>query len=236
MKNKALNGFAVLILLMCCVLVCLASAIAGIPAYSAIAMPVYKLEQTDSSHEGYRRTTLTSGNSVYVHDYEEFPLVYINSTPTEKIGRFEFSPFGVYGLYTIPGQSPSAYAIEWDPMYQIVYRNIEHPPFDWRNADFQHIRLSYQEPINSKESDDPLLIDEILSSLKNRTPKIVPMRTDGNYANARNFTLILFSDQLTGLMYFAAAHEMKNGEVFLAENTISNEWIPAGPLFIEFIN
>ena len=224
-----------LFLMMCCVLVCLGAAFVSIKANPAFSIPIYKMEQTDSSHAGYRRTILTSGNTVYVHDYEEYALASINSAPTEKIGRFEFSFFGVYGLYAIPGQDPSEYVLEFDPMYQTVYRNIEHPPFDWRNAEFHQVRLSYQAPINPRESEDPLLIKEILSSLKNGIPTIVPMQSDGNYTNTTNFTVILFSDQLPGLMYFAAAHEMPNGEVFLAENIISNQWVPAGPLFIEFI-
>ena len=234
-KNKTLSSFAGLFLMSCCALVCLASAVAGIPIYTAFSLPVYKMEQVDSIHTGYRRTTITSGNTVYVHDYEEYALTSINSAPNEKIGRIEFSIFGAYGLYAIPGVDPSEYALEFDPMYQVVYRNIEHPPFDWRNAEFQRIRLSYQEPINPKESEDPLLIDEILSALKSGTPTIVPIQTDGNYSDTRNYNVILFSDQLPGLMYFAAAHETTSGEVFLAENAISNEWMPAGPLFAKFI-
>jgi hypothetical protein len=192
------------------------------------------MEQTDSVHEGYRRTTLASGTAVYVHDFEEVPLASINSAPTENIGRFEFSLFGEYDLYAIPSQEASAYALEWDPMYQTVYRNIEYPPFDWRTAEFQHIRLSYQEPINPKVSDDPFLIAEILATLKSGTQTFFPMQTDGSYSETRNHSILLFSDQLPGMMYIAAAHEMKDGEIFLAENLISNRWMPAGPLFKEF--
>lgn len=219
----------------CCAIACIAVCVGGY-VFTPLSLPVYKMEQTDSVHEGYRRTTLTSGNTIYIQDYEEYALGSTNYAPTEMIGRFpNFLGLDTGGLYAIPGQDPAAYVLEWDPMYQSVYRNIEHPPFDWSHAEFQYIRLSYQEPINPKESDDPLLIEEILDALKNGAPAIVPMQTDGNYSQTRNYTVILFSDQLPGLMYIAAVHETTSGEVFLAENVISNEWMSAGPLFMEFI-
>jgi hypothetical protein len=204
---------------------------AGWAIFTLFFPPLYQVEQVASSHAGYRRTTLTHGNAIYVNDYEESALAAFGEPPTERVGW----TWGGVPLYAIPGQGASAYVLEYDPMYQVVYRSIEHPPFDWRNAEFQHIRLSYQEPINPRESDDPLLIEEILSALKNGTRTVVPMQADGNYSDTRNYTLILFSDQLPGLMYLAAAHETKSGEIFLAENPISNEWATAGPLFTEFI-
>ncbi len=234
MKSQRLLVIATVTTICCTASVCFLSAIFGLGFLNESELPVYEFEQAPSTHEGYRRTTLTSGNTIYVMDYEEYALVAATSAPSEMIGRFPVK-IGNNGLYAIPGQDPSAYVLEWDPMHQQVYRNINHPPFDWRTAEFQHIRLSYQEPINPKESDDPLLIGEILAALKSEAQTFFPMQTDGNYSETRNYSILLFSDQLPGMMYIAAAHETKDGEIFLAENIISNEWRAAGSLSKEFI-
>lgn len=205
----------------------------GCSITSRLSLPVYSMEQVDSQHEGYRRTTLTAGDTIYVCDYEEYAIGSITSAPTEKIGKLPFG-FGSAGVYAIPGQDPSAYVLEFDPMYQQVYRNIDHPPFDWRTAEFQSIRLMIL-TANPKESEDPLLIEEILFALKGENPAIVPMQSDGNYSGVTNYTLLLFSDQLPGLMYMAGVHVKETGEVYLAENIVSNQWHSAGTLFSEWV-
>lgn len=234
MENKQQLAMIAIGILLCCTIVCIGVCVGGY-TFTPLSLPVYKMEQTDSGHEGYRRTTLTSGNTIYVQDYEEYALGSVNYAPTEMIGRFpNFFGLDTGGLYAIPGQDPAAYALEFDPMYQSVYRNIDHPPFDWRNAEFQSIRLMIP-AANPKESEDALLVDEIISTLKNETSVLVPMRSDGNYSENINYTLLLFSDELPGMMYMAGVHINTSGEVYLAENIISNQWIPAGIRFTDFI-
>jgi len=196
--------------------------------------PVYAMDQVDSEHEGYRRTTLISGNTVYVRDYEEYALISGNTQPPQMIGQLPFSEDAVSGVYAIPGQDPSAYVLEYDPMYQAVYRNIEHPSFNWREAEFQKIRLMFP-TANPRESEDPVLIEEILNTLKGGNPTVVPMQADGNYSGVQNYALLLFTDQLPGMMVMAGVHVNQNGEVFLAEDIVSNQWMPPGPLFVEWI-
>ena len=235
MKNKKQIVPVVIGIFFCTGLLCVAMICVGGYAFTPLSLPVYKMEQTDSVHEGYRRTTMSSGSTVYVQDYEEYALGSINSAPIEMIGRFpNFWGLDTGGVYAIPGQDPSAYVLEWDPMYQSVYRNINHPPFDWRNADFQSIRLMIP-AANPKESEDLLLIEEILSVLTNGAITTVPMRSDGNYSETLNYTLLLFSDELPGMMYMAGVHVTTSGDIYIAENIISNQWKLAGPLFIEFI-
>lgn len=235
MKHKRQIVPVVIGIFFCSLVFCMAMLCAGGYAFTPLSLPVYKMEQIDSVYEGYRRTTITSGNTVYVQDYEEYALGSVNSAPTEMIGRFpNFWGLGTGGVYAIPGQDPSAYVLEWDPIYQQVYRNIDHPPFDWRSAHFNFIRLMIP-TANPKESEDPLLIEEILSVLKNGVPIVVPMRSDGDYSETQNYTLLLFSDELPGMMYMAGVHVTDSAEVYLAENIISNQWNLAGPLFIEFI-
>ena len=235
MKNRRLTIILIGIILCCSASLGAMFAIFGAGFLSGAELPVYEYKQVSSAHEGYLRTTLTSGNTVYVMDYEEYALVSANSAPTEMIGRFPVT-IGNSGLYAIPGQDPSAYVLEFDPMYQQVYRNINHPPFDWRTAEFKKLRLMFSDPVNPKESGDSRLIAEILSSLKSGNPTIVPMQTDGNYSNAKNHTILLFSDELPGMMYIVGVHVTDAGEVYLAENPISNQWMSAGLMFTAFVN
>ena len=159
-------------------------------------LTVYTMHQTASTHMGYYHSTLTSGSTVYVNDYEEYGLLPINTEPTQMIGRFPIPGLGRDGLYAVPGQDPSAYALEYDPMYQLVFRNNQHPPFDWRTAEFQKMRLMlFASPI---ETTDSLIIEEVLTALKEGNSISVAMQTDGNYSGYENINLLLFSDQLLG--------------------------------------
>lgn len=203
--------------------------------FSFVPLPYYSMEQIASTHEGYRHTILTSGNTVYVNDYEEAALVPINTEPPQMIGRFLLSGPGRSGLYAIPGQEPSAYALEYDPMYQIVYRNANHPPFDWRAATFQKMRLMFL-TANPKDTDDSLIIENVLTTLKGQTYFAVPFQPMGNYTGYENYSLLLFSDELPGLMYSVGVHIDIDGQIYLAENIITNRWVQAGTLFSEWVN
>ena len=60
--------------------------LAGCSQEEEPGLPIYKLDQKDSTHEGYRRTTVTSGDKTYVVDYEEYSLELMNPEPTQIIG------------------------------------------------------------------------------------------------------------------------------------------------------
>ena len=66
-------------------------------------LPDYTLDQTDSTHAGYRRTTVKFGGSAYVNDYDECALQLRNPEPTNAIGR---APFGDGKLCAIAGRKP----------------------------------------------------------------------------------------------------------------------------------
>src|SRR5438128_270958 len=70
------------------------------------SLPVFKHDQTDSTHAEYRRSTITSGGAVYVNDFEEYALRLANPEPTQFVGR---APFGDAKVAAIPGQSTNAY-------------------------------------------------------------------------------------------------------------------------------
>src|SRR5262245_3493175 len=126
------------------------------------SLPVYTSEQTDSMHPGYRRTTVSTQGAVYVNDFEEAALVLIRPYPTQVVGR---SQFGAGKICAIPGQSPSAYlAVDVGsemPAFA-VFRNVNDPPFDWRRAAFQKVRLDVSDgPAANKETTDAALIDDV---------------------------------------------------------------------------
>jgi len=230
-KKKWLILIAAIIAFCALAIIC---SVVGLIGPTTLFLPVYTMQQTASAHNGYRHTTLTSGNTIYVNDYEESALGAFGDLPTQMIGRFPVPGFGASGLYAIPGQDPSAYALEYDPMYQQVFRNVQHPPFDWRAAEFQKMWLMlFASPI---ETIDPLIIEDVLKALKEATPITLAMQADGNYVGYENYSLVLFSEQLPGLIYSLGAHIDPAGQVYFAENIISDQWYPAGQLFMEWMN
>src|SRR5262245_4168687 len=92
-------------------------------------LPVYSTDQTDSAHAGHRRTTITSPDAVYVHDFEEDSMRLANPDPRQVVGHSEF---GNGKICAIEGQDPAVYlAADMGsemPAY-VVFRNIKHPPF-----------------------------------------------------------------------------------------------------------
>lgn len=233
MKNRKLLIIAVMTAICCATSICALFAIFGLGFLGESELPLYEFEQVPSAHEGYLRTTITSGNTVYVMDYEEYALLAATSAPTEIIGRFPVT-IGNSGLYAIPGQDPSAYVLEFDPMYQQVYRNINHPPFDWLNADFQKLRVMFP-AANPKETEDADIIRNVHTTLMGAAIMVVPFQLDGNYSGYENYTALLFTDELPGLMYAAGLHIAPDGSVYLAENIVSNIWHPAGITFHDWL-
>jgi hypothetical protein len=229
MKDHRLLIFAAVTTLCCIAIACTLFVVFGLGLLFENELPLYTFEQVPSAHEGYLRTTITSGSTIYVMDYEEYALIAATSAPTEIIGRFPVT-IGNSGLYAIPGQDPSAYVLEFDPMYQQVYRNINHLPFDWVNADFQKLRVMFP-TANPKETENADIIHNVRTTLIGAAITIVPFQLDGNYSGYENYTLLLFSDELPGLMYAAGLHIAPDKSVYLAENMVSNIWHPVGMSF-----
>ncbi len=199
--------------------------------------PVYTMEQTDSAHAHYRRTTLTSGETVYVHDYEESALIFAGASNEQVIGH---TGGGIEGgeredLVVIPGLDPKDYVGLVEPMQALgVFRNIQRPAFDWRTATFRQIRFPRTDgPAAQKESGDPLLIAEVVTALNEGKAAKPPSYVSGPFTNV--YGLYLFSDQLAGLPYCAAVYLDPTGPVYLAVNVSEREWFPAGPLFSEWV-
>lgn len=219
------------------------------PSPADRSLPVYTSEQTDSAHAGYRRTTVsTAGGAVYVNDLEEQALQLYAAEPTKKVGR---GPIGDASIYAIDGQDPSAWlAVDVGsemPAYA-VFRNVQHPPFDWRHASFQHLRLAVPAgPAANKDTTDAALIEDVVRTLRDGTPvnpplAPQPMPVGGSPTGV--YTVLLVSDQLPGIVFRPSCYLAASGEVYLAESVVttftrplpsfSAAWIPASPKFTEW--
>jgi hypothetical protein len=180
------------------------------------SLPTYTTEQIASTHPGYRHTTLVFGNSVYVNDYEEYPLRLINPEPTQVIGLY-----GIGGkVCAIPGQNPAEYlAVDCGsemPAYE-VFRNKQVRPFDWRTAPFQKMQFTWPggSGVNLFMTNQALITD-VVRTLRDDAPATLssPVST-----NASNFaTINLFSDQLPGMIYCPVVYLDPTGPVYLAES------------------
>jgi hypothetical protein len=207
-------------------------------------LPVYTIQQTNSAHAGFLRTTVTSGTSVYVSDYEEYALQLQNVEPTHAIGR---GPIGGKMVYTIDGQKATDYiAVDEGsemPAYA-VFRNTQLPPFDWRHAKFQAMEYTGTIGITAhKRTTDPVLIEEVVSTLRDGTPIPSSSLAAGSVSNL--YGVRLFSDQLPGIVYYPKVYADPTGPVYLAESVVMVDvnpnrwkearWIPAGPLFTKWL-
>lgn len=225
-------------------------AIASLLVGSSIAcldpsLPVYTFEQTDSSHPGYRRSTIVSAGASYVNDFEEQSLQLIDVEPKKIIGR---SRFGDGRICAIEGQDPAAYvAVDVGsemPAYE-VFRGAARPPFDWRHAAFQRMRLAILlGPAANKETTDAALIEDVLRTLRDGVPADPPLASLQRPISAAADGIagvLLVSDRIPGLMFRPSCYISPAGEVYLAEGiavtysrteqTVRAAWIPASQAF-----
>lgn len=219
------------------------------------SLPAYRFEQTDSTHAGYRRTTVSTDTASYVNDFEEQSLQMRSSEPRQAVGR---GPMGTASVFAIAGQDPSAYvAVDVGsemPAYE-VFRNANHPPFDWRHSTFQSMRSTAPVgPAANKESADPAVIDDVVRALRDGTPASPPVTAPPMpltppimpaAAPPGVYAILLLSDQLPGLVFRPSFYLDASGQVYLAddvrvamtskEQSFQATWIPAGPLFSRWV-
>jgi hypothetical protein len=203
----------------------------------AVGLPVYKLNQTDSSHNGYRRTTLSSGSSVYVNDFEEYSLQLMNPEPKLVIGGREF---GDSKVCAIEGQETTAYIAanvgSEMPAYE-VFRNINQPPFNWHKATFKKMRFAIPTgPASNKETADNTLIQDVLTTLRDGKPTISASLFPTNLTNWKHFTTLqLFTDELPGMVFCVGVYMDDAGHFYLAENQSAKQWIEASALMTKWM-
>jgi hypothetical protein len=207
-------------------------------------LPVYTSEQSASSHAGYRHSTLTCGNDVFVNDYEESALQMMTSDPKPVIGRMAF---GDGKICAIPGQPVTAY-VAGDcgsemPAY-VPYRNIKQPPFDWRTATFREMTAYRPDRRNPYlTTTNAALLAEVVRNLRDGTS----VELSGFPVNGvTNLTTIkMTSDQLPGLLFCPSVYYYGNGTIYLAESLMMDatatppqlhaRWIPASPTLTQWL-
>ena len=208
------------------------------------SLPVYTSEQSASSHAGYRHSTLTCGNDVFVNDYEEAALQMMTSDPKPIIGRMAF---GDGKICAIPGQPVTAY-VAGDcgsemPAY-VPYRNIKQPPFDWRTATFREMTAYRPDRRNPYlTTTNAALLAEVVRNLRDGAAIEL---SDFPFAGVTNLdTIKLTSDQLPGLMFCPSVYYYGNGTIYLAESLMMDptatppqlhaHWIPASPMLTQWL-
>jgi hypothetical protein len=206
---------------------------------------IYKTDQVASSHDGFRRSTMTSGNDVYVNDYEEAGLQLVNPEPTTVFALK--GNFGYSKVCAIPGQPTSAYVAGDDgsemPAY-VVYRHKGQPPFDWRSATFREMTLYAPSARNSGlKTTDPALLADVLALLRDGTPVSLPGISMAGGASM--VSLQMASDQLPGLVFCPVLRTGPDGTLYLAESLkfdltstpaqFTADWIPASPKLVQWL-
>lgn len=192
------------------------------------------MDQIDSTHPGYRRTTITSGTTVYVSDYEEYGLVLMDPEPKKVVGQF-----GIGGnICEISGQPATSYLAvdEGSEMPAFApFRNINCPPFNWRAAKFQNMEIANPaSPNDHKKTADPALMDDVLSTVKNGTPAIKPA-FDPKYFKKYS-SLLLYPGDLPGLIFTIHVYADDDGQIYFGENLNSTQWIKASPVMMQWLD
>ena len=215
-------------------------------------LPKYSLEQTDSSHSWYRRTTVQFNSAAYVNDFEDYSILLANPVPTNAIGR---APFGNSLVCSIPGQNQADYiAVDCGSEMEAyeVFRNVNHPPFDWRHAKFQAMEIgSPTIHPERKRSTDQALMAEVVRQLSEGTPTPTPelpsALTTSHAAGAlKNLvSLQMYCDALPGLMFCPSVYWDGTGTVYLTESysveytnraeKVHANWIPASETFAQWL-
>ncbi|HKQ57830.1 MAG TPA: hypothetical protein VJY35_08165 [Candidatus Eisenbacteria bacterium] len=218
-------------------------ALEGVPAVH-LHLPKYSLEQADSAHRWYRRTTVHFGSAVYLNDFEDYPIWLANPVPTHAIGR---APFGNSLVCSIPGQEPTDYiAVDCGSEMEAyaVFRNANHSSFDWRHARFQAMDYAgTMMQADHKRTVDSTLIADVVRTLREDAPVSLSLPASVNSTNLAR--LNLYSDALPGLMFCPAIYRDSAGPVYLAESfaveysnrteKIHAQWIPASESFTQWL-
>jgi hypothetical protein len=203
------------------------------------------MDQTVSSHAGYRRNTMASGSDVYVNDYEEAALQLANPEPTTVVGHL--GSLGVIKVCSIPGQPVTAYiAVDCGsemPAYA-PYRNLNQKPFDWRTATFREMsayRTNGGGPYLTTTNE--ALLTEVVRNLRDGTPVELP---SFSFASAASLGAIkMTSDELPGLLFCPLVFTDGSGQIYLAESLMYDDasnpkqlharWVPASPTLAQWL-
>ena len=208
-------------------------------------LPIYTMDQSVSSHAGYRRNTMASGSDVFVNDYEEAALQLANPEPSTVIGHL--GSMGVIKVCSIPGQPVTAYIACDDgsemPAY-LPYRSLNQKPFDWRTATFREMsayRTNGSGPYLT--TTDAALLTEVVRNLRDATPVELPSFPFTSIPSLG--AIKMSSDQLPGLLFCPPVFTDANGQIYRAESLMYDDasdpkqlharWVPASPTLAQWL-
>src|SRR5258706_3598228 len=198
------------------------------PALFNPLLPVYDYKVVSSSHTGYSHQTLILGGTTYESDYAEYAL----SSPGSdyQIGQ---TADGMR-LYEVYGQKN--YVVLYDFMDQVaVFRNSQQPALDLKTAGITGMKLAslaYAPGMGpEKDTDDPQLIQYVITTLTAGT--LVTASSLGS--NIQKYCLYLSGGDLYGMQYCAGVYVDQRGQVYLAHDALTKEWIRASPLLSEWV-
>jgi hypothetical protein len=188
---------------------------------------------------------MTSGDDVYVNDYEEAALQLANPEPSTVIALK--GNFGYSKVCSVDGQPITAYVAGDDgsemPAF-VVYRHNGHPPFDWRAAKFRQMTLNAPSAANTGiETSDPALLEEVVTLLRTGKPVSLPGFSMVDAASIP--TIRLASDQLPGMLFCPVLRTDADGVTYIAESLMLDltskppqfhaNWIPVSPRLGEWL-
>ena len=208
-------------------------------------LPIYTMDQSVSSHAGYRRNTMASGSDVFVNDYEEACLQLANPEPSTVVGHL--GSMGVIKICSIPGQPVTAYLACDDgsemPAY-VPYRNLNQKPFDWRTATFREMsayRTNGSGPYLTTTNE--ALLTEVVRTLRDGTPVELPSFPFTSIPSLGSIKMT--SDQLPGLLFCPLVFTDASGQIYLAESLMYDDasapkqlharWVPASPTLAQWL-
>src|SRR5262249_43749757 len=113
----------------------------------------------------------------------------------------------------------------------------------------QKLRLAVPEgPAANKETTDPVVIDDVIRTLRDVAPSNPPVTAPPfplTGSPTKVYGILLFSDQLPGLVFRPSFYLAESGQVYLAdslvvrytrnEQTVQAAWIPASPSFTRWV-
>ena len=192
-------------------------------------LPVYTYTKTPSTHAGYDHFELTLGDKTYVSDSEEYAL-FSPGSGDHAIGQ---TADGML-LYEVYGQTN--YVVLYSFMDPVaVFRNSKQPVLDLSTITVTHLKLASAGvapgTAPEKDTDDPQLIQAVMSSLRKGTPVTVPSAV----GDMKKYCLYLSGGNLYGMQYCAGTYVDQAGQVYLARDALTKDWLQADPLFSAWV-
>ena len=189
-------------------------------------MPLYDFKMTPSTHAGYTRYTLTRGNTTYESDYEEYALSSPGSD--HQIGQT------ASGMRLIEIYGQKKYIVVYDFMDQVaVFRDSQYPALDLSAISVTEMKLAslaYAPGLGpEKDTKDLQLIQSVITTLTEGTPIASPVSSATD-----KYCLFLSGGELIGMQYCAGVYVDSARDVYLARDTITQEWFQASPLFTKW--